>query len=81
MLGYARILNQSRGDLVENPLRVGEVVRFRSGGPAMTVVGFVDGDRVDCLWADSVGASHRESFEVGILERASRRRSFFGLRR
>jgi uncharacterized protein YodC (DUF2158 family) len=79
MLGYARILNQSRGDFYDNPLKAGEVVRLRSGGPMM-VVEEVDGEgRIICVW--NTGMSfQREGFRGELLRRASRR-SFFGLRR
>lgn len=80
MLGYARILQQSRGDLWENPLRVGEVVSLKSGGPRMTVVevGEKEGDMVRVVWLDGVGVMHTEGFIPGLLERSGRKRSFFG---
>jgi uncharacterized protein YodC (DUF2158 family) len=80
MLGYARILNQSRGDLVENPLKLGELVRLRSGGPVMTVmqVREVDG-AVDVVWHDRVGAEHASGYPMELLQRVGR--SFFGRRR
>lgn len=80
-MGYGKLLNESRGDFVRNPINVGEMVRMRSGGPVMTVVGEVGGGgtNVKVVWQDRVGVVHREEVEEGILERAGR--SFFGLRR
>lgn len=77
MLGYARILQTARGDLYENPLRVGEVVRLRSGGSAMTVVEVLE-DKVKVVWQDSTGVIHGDQFGPGLLERSVRKRSFFG---
>lgn len=77
MLGYARILEKSRGDLYENPLRIGEVVKLRSGGPAMTVV-MMDGERVGTQWLDDMGVLHSGEFGVELVERTKVRRSFFG---
>lgn len=77
MLGYARILQSARGDLWDNPLRVGEVVRLRSGGPAMVVVDS-DGGEVQVSWADGMGAIQEGKFKAELLARAKARRSFFG---
>lgn len=76
MLGYARILQSSRGDLYENPLRVGEVVRLRSGGPAMTVTG-ADEAEVAVVWVNTGGQVQAEKFQPELLERGKARRSFF----
>ena len=81
MLGYARILQTARGDLYDNPLRVGEVVRLRSGGNLMTVVEFADGGKCKVVWQDQLGVVHGDQFGPELLERAKARRSFFGLRR
>lgn len=83
MLGYARILNQSRGDLYENPLQVGELVRLKSGGPLMTVSTLTDADgdvMVKCCWHDRAGMIQSLDFTPELLQR-TKRRSFFGLRR
>ena len=81
MLGYARILNQSRGDLYENPLKPGELVQLRSGGPTMTVsaINEVD-DVVRVVWHGKRGEVQAQEFSPELLQR-SKRRSFFGLRR
>ena len=78
MLGYARILNTARGDLYENPLRVGEVVRLRSGGVSMTVVEIME-EKVKVVWQDGMGVVHGDQFGPEILRRVGR--SFFGRRR
>jgi uncharacterized protein YodC (DUF2158 family) len=80
MLGYARVLNQSRGDLVEKPLQAGDLVRMKSGGPVMTVsrVGETEGE-VRASWHDKLGVVHSENFPIQMLQRAGR--SFFGRRR
>lgn len=78
-MGYGRLLNESRGDFVRNPIEVGEKVRMRSGGPVMVVVGGAGEGGLRVVWQDRVGVVHREEVEAGILERA--RGSFFGLRR
>ena len=80
MLGYARILNQSRGDLWENPLKVGELVKLRSGGPVMTVSGMRDDGVIAVVWHDVGGAEHNSGYPQELLRRTSGR-SFFGLRR
>lgn len=80
MLGYARILNQSRGDLYENPLQGGELVKLKSGGPVMTVTENQGEGMIAAMWADKVGQMHNAIFPEQLLQRA-KRRSFFGLRR
>ena len=80
MLGYARILNTTRGDLYENPLQAGELVQLRSGGPTMTVsaVNEVD-DLVQVVWHGKSGEVQRQEFSPELLQRA--KRSFFFRRR
>lgn len=80
MLGYARILNTTRGDLYENPLKVGELVKLRSGGPVMTVsiINEVD-EVVRVVWHGKSGEVQAQDFSPELLQRA--RRSFFGRRR
>ena len=80
MLGYGKVLQLARGDLYENPLRAGELVRLRSGGPVMTVMH--DGESpesVACVWHTGTGEVVTRDFSTGLLERA--RKSFFGRRR
>lgn len=79
MLGYARILNTTRGDLYENPLKAGELVQLRSGGPVMTVsmVNEVD-DVVSVVWHGKSGEVQTQTFSPELLKRA---RGFFGRRR
>lgn len=80
MLGYARILNTTRGDLYENPLKAGELVRLRSGGPVMVVseIGQHEGTVRTC-WHDKNGMIQSLDFPPELLMRAGR--SFFGRRR
>ena len=77
MLGYARVLNQSRGDILENPLRVGELVRLRSGGPVMVVMQVGDSE-VGVTWMDRGGVGQHASYIPELLVRARRRRWWFG---
>lgn len=75
MLGYARVLNTSRGDLYENPLRGGEVCKLKSGGPVMVVGRVTEEGEVEVWWFDKVGVMHTDKFALELLQRA--RRSFF----
>lgn len=73
MLGYARVLNESRGDLVDRPPAVGELVRMRSGGPLMMMEATdeEDGESVSVVaWTDKLGVLHREKLPRGLLVRA-----------
>jgi uncharacterized protein YodC (DUF2158 family) len=79
MLGYARMVNQSRGDLAEYPLRAGELVQLRSGSPKMQVEEITDSGRVNVVWTDRTGMPHRDNFPPELLQRSGR--SFFGRRR
>jgi uncharacterized protein YodC (DUF2158 family) len=47
-------------------LRIGSLVRLRSGGPLMTVKD-VKGDQVDCIWADVNGQINTDSFPIVVL--------------
>jgi uncharacterized protein YodC (DUF2158 family) len=78
MLGYARILNTTRGDLYENPLQAGDLVRLRSGGPVMTVRDEIEGE-VRVSWSDKGGEVHTDRFPLETLKRAGT--GFFGRRR
>ena len=51
------------------PLRSGDLVRLRSGGPLMTVDG-VKGDQVDCYWTDGNGQIDAESFPIYVLQKS-----------
>jgi uncharacterized protein YodC (DUF2158 family) len=48
------------------PIRNGDLVRVRSGGPLMTVTG-VEGDQVNCSWTDWDGQLKSESFPIAVL--------------
>lgn len=80
MLGYARILNSTRGDLYENPLQTGELVKLKSGGSLMTVTENQGEGMIAAMWSDKLGQMHTAIFPEQLLQRA-KRRSFFGLRR
>jgi uncharacterized protein YodC (DUF2158 family) len=77
MLGYARVLNQTRGDLIERPLFIGELVKLKSGGPVMVVEGVDDSGQVTCIWNGGM-ALQRDVFRPVLLKRAA---GFFGRRR
>jgi uncharacterized protein YodC (DUF2158 family) len=47
-------------------LRIGNLVRLRSGGPLMTVKD-VKGDQVDCIWTDVNGQINTDSFPIVVL--------------
>jgi uncharacterized protein YodC (DUF2158 family) len=51
---------------VPPPLRSGDLVRVRSGGPLMTVTG-IEGDQVNCSWTDWNGELKSESFPIAVL--------------
>ena len=48
-------------------LRSGDLVRLRSGGPLMTVIG-IEGDLVNCVWTDLDGHIGSERFPIAALE-------------
>jgi uncharacterized protein YodC (DUF2158 family) len=78
MLGYARVLNQTRGDLVERPLFIGELVKLRSGGPVMVVEQVREDGTVAVTWMDRGGVAHANAYQPELLKRAA---GFFGRRR
>jgi uncharacterized protein YodC (DUF2158 family) len=79
MLGYARVLNSTRGDVYENPLKMGELVQLRSGGPLMVVEEVRADGIVAVTWMDRGGVAHANAYQPELLKRAAR--SFFGRRR
>jgi uncharacterized protein YodC (DUF2158 family) len=50
------------------PLRGGDLVRLRSGGPLMTVDG-IKGDQVDCYWTDGNDQINAETFPIYVLRK------------
>jgi uncharacterized protein YodC (DUF2158 family) len=50
-----------------HPLRSGDLVRLRSGGPLMTVVG-IEGDQVNCAWTGLDGHIGYEHLPIEALE-------------
>ena len=59
----SQVAEQSRSD---PPLHNGDLVRMRSGGPLMTVTG-VQGDQVNCSWAERNGDLKSERFPIAVL--------------
>jgi uncharacterized protein YodC (DUF2158 family) len=51
---------------VAAPLRSGDLVRVRSGGPLMTVTA-VQGDQVNCAWTDWDGRLRTQIFPTAVL--------------
>ena len=49
------------------PLRSGALVRLRSGGPLMTVIG-IEGDQVNCVWTDLDGHIGSERLPIEALQ-------------
>jgi uncharacterized protein YodC (DUF2158 family) len=50
------------------PLRGGDLVRLRSGGPLMTVDG-IKGDQVDCYWTDGNDQINADTFPIYVLRK------------
>ena len=48
-------------------LRSGNLVRLRSGGPLMTVVG-IEGDQVNCVWTNWDGQFESGNFPIDVLQ-------------
>jgi uncharacterized protein YodC (DUF2158 family) len=46
----------------------GDLVRLRSGGPAMTVDS-IKGNQVDCFWTGEDGQPNAESFPIDVLQK------------
>jgi uncharacterized protein YodC (DUF2158 family) len=46
----------------------GDLVRLRSGGPAMTVDS-IKGRQVDCFWTGEDGQPNAESFPIDVLQK------------
>ena len=46
----------------------GDLVRLRSGGPLMTI-NDIQGDRVDCLWADENAQPQEATFPIYVLQK------------
>jgi uncharacterized protein YodC (DUF2158 family) len=51
---------------VAPPLRSGDLVRVRSGGPLMTVTR-IEGDQVNCSWTDWNGQLKTQAFPIAVL--------------
>jgi uncharacterized protein YodC (DUF2158 family) len=48
--------------------RPGDLVRLRSGGPAMTVDS-IKGNQADCFWTGTDGEPNAESFPIEVLQK------------
>ncbi|GGH21584.1 Uncharacterized small protein [Cribrihabitans marinus] len=55
--------------MASQPIKPGDVVRLKSGGPAMVVESVISGDVVNCVWF-SEGRKLQTSFVCQTLERA-----------
>ena len=51
-----------------NSFEPGDLVRLRSGGPAMTVDS-IKGNQVDCFWTGVDDEVNAESFSIGVLQK------------
>jgi uncharacterized protein YodC (DUF2158 family) len=58
--------NTAMMNRVAPPLRSGDLVRVRSGGPLMTVAA-IQGDQVNCSWTDWNGQLRSGSFPTTLL--------------
>jgi len=63
--------NTAMQNQADPPLRSGDLVRLRSGGPLMTVIG-IEGDQVNCVWTYLDGHIGSERFPAGAVERGVR---------
>ena len=61
-------LRASVGSDVTPQFERGDLVRLRSGGPAMTVSA-IKGAQVECVWTDDTGQPNDATFPVIILQR------------
>lgn len=52
---------------------VGDVVKLRSGGPAMSIYEVIDDDTVICQWFDSGDREQRTDFNIACLVYGVRR--------
>jgi uncharacterized protein YodC (DUF2158 family) len=50
------------------PLRRGDLVRIRSGGPLMTVEN-IKGSEVECYWSDWNGQPNAQTFPIEVLQK------------
>jgi uncharacterized protein YodC (DUF2158 family) len=63
--------NIAMQNAADPPLRSGDLVRLRSGGPLMTVIG-TEGDQVNCVWTYLDGHVGSEHFPTRAVERGVR---------
>jgi uncharacterized protein YodC (DUF2158 family) len=52
---------------MSDDLRVGDVVKLKSGGPPMTLVGIYGGTFADVVWFDNAGILRRLNKEEGYI--------------
>lgn len=55
-------------DMGDGEIRIGDLVRARSGGPLMAVID-VCGNEVACVWFDRDGAEQRGTWRSEALQR------------
>jgi len=46
----------------------GDIVRLKSGGPKMTILGADGADALTCKWFDRNGKLHENSFKTAMIE-------------
>ena len=52
--------------MANEEIKVGDVVKLKSGGPRMNV-SEVEGDKVKCKWVDKNGVPHEEHYLKELL--------------
>ena len=60
--------DHAAGEASASPLRQGDLVRLRSGGPLMTVETVKD-NVVDCIWTDPSGQTNEAAFPAKVLQK------------
>ncbi|WP_128970620.1 YodC family protein [Bradyrhizobium tropiciagri] len=66
-LSAAALPSTPVSDQAASALRSGNLVRLRSGGPLMTVIG-IEGNRVKCVWTDADNEPESAIFSIDVLQ-------------
>jgi uncharacterized protein YodC (DUF2158 family) len=61
---------------MESTFTIGEVVRIKSGGPAMTVEYITDGYNIKCVWFNKRQKLKRGEFKPSILKPSDPNKTF-----